>query len=289
MAGQGADAGAAVAGVVEVAPNVYALGGDVLLDRPLPWVPAGYGGVDACCCYLIVEGNEGLLIDCGLPAHGDRVLPALRALLPSGGSLQVLVTRHEPECFGNLRAVLNELPVARMYGFGQNPAEFFQPEALHPSVPIQRLFVLKDLDGEILLAGRRRIALLPAAIGALRTGWPHDARTGILFSSDLFGWVHRERVEHPWVTETVPPQVDAEWVADHLAAKFAWLHHARVHTIRAALAHVFDERDVTVLAPTHGTIVRGRQAAADQRRLLEAAMDVLLSRAAPAEDGPATA
>jgi flavorubredoxin len=289
MAGQAEPSGgaAAAAGAVEVAAGVFALGGDVALDQELPWVPRGVGGVDACCCYLILEGRQGLLIDAGLPVHRERVVRGLKALLPPGGHLEVMVTRHEPECFGNLGAVLNELPVERIYGFGQNPADFFHADTLRTPMPAERMFVLKKLGDEMLFADRRPIALLPAAIGSLRTVWPHDAYSGVLFPSDLFGWVHRRRAGDPWATEAVPAEVDADWVADHLVCKFEWLYRARLGAIRAALARVFDQRDVTALAPTHGTIVRGREQAASQRRVLDAALEVILARAAAAEKASA--
>jgi flavorubredoxin len=259
---------------VEVVPDVFAIGGWVRLGPEVSWVPRGTGGFDPCLCYLVRDPEESMLVDTGLLCHREEVVRRIREVLPAGSKVSIIITRHEPDCFGNLGHVLCDLPIGRIFGFGQNPVEFFREDELPMPRAAIESFELRRL-GDAVDVGRRHIELLPGAMGSLRTSWPYDRESQVLFCSDAFNWYHMSRPDGDWIVEGRAARPDPETVAAHLLARFEWLPYQRRGRVGQALDRIFTGRPVVALAPTHGCIVRGADAVAGELAAVRAGVDQL--------------
>lgn len=176
---------------------------------PLP----GYGLLPVNA-YLI-HAREPVLVDTGMTALREGFMSALRELIDPKDLRWIWITHADADHIGNLRAVLDEAPGARIVtnylGVGKLGLQLFPPERTHLLNPGQALAV-----GDRWLQAHR-----PPVYDAPETMAAFDERTGHLFSSDCFGAVMQEPAE---VAAAIAPQalheglslwsrVDAPWLA----------------------------------------------------------------------------
>jgi flavorubredoxin len=267
-------AGAEVA-VFDVVPGVQALAGALRLDGRVPWVPPRDRGWEASLAYLVREGSHFLLVDTGMTVHAAGLAATLNDLLPPDASLSVLVTRIELDAVGNVGTLLERVrtPVQQITGFAVDPVEFFFSSADPESpLPVRCPFRLTELGSELDTLPGRPVSLLPGPLGNLLTCWPYDARTGTLFTSDSFGWVHGGRPGDVPVLDRLPRDLDASVVREHLLARFDWIAEADGPSVVRALDGIFAEREVRAIAPAHGAVLRGAATVAAAHELMREAL-----------------
>jgi glyoxylase-like metal-dependent hydrolase (beta-lactamase superfamily II) len=137
----------------------------------------------------VIHAREPVLVDTGMTALREGFMAALRELIDPQALRWIWITHADADHIGNLRAVLDEAPLARVVtnylGVGKLGLQLFPPE---------RTFMLNP--GQTLDAGDRRLrAQRPPVYDAPETMAAFDERTGHLFSSDCFGAVMQEPAE----------------------------------------------------------------------------------------------
>ncbi len=163
----------------------------------------------------LIHASEPVLVDTGMTALREGFMAALRELIDPRALRWIWITHADADHIGNLRAVLDEAPLARIVtnylGVGKLGLQLFPPE---------RSYMLNP--GQALDVGDRHLrALRPPVYDAPETMAAFDARTGHLFSSDCFGAVMREPAE---VAAAIAPdalheglslwsRVDAPWLS----------------------------------------------------------------------------
>jgi flavorubredoxin len=273
----------------QVAPGVVALGGwEPADERRISWLSAGSSGWLPINCYLVSEGDEGLLIDTGVAAHTDLVLSQLADAAAGLSRLSLFLSRFvEFDSAGNTAAILNSAPVDTLY------AHF--PDQDHvsgtPDEGIAWVRVTAALDGAELASGdfrcalidegspiyvdeaqTRRIELHRAPLRLLLCTWTLDTATGTLFTSDAFG---HGLIGDPHSVRVIDEDTDTTTVEDvrrGLEGKFGWLLDADPVSTRDDLASFFERHDVKAIAPAFGAVLRG-QAVVD--RHVAMVLDVL--------------
>lgn len=172
----------------------------------------------------VIHAQEPVLVDTGMAVLRDGFMAALRELIDPHDLRWIWITHADADHVGNLRAVLDEAPCARIVtnylGVGKLGLQLFPPE---------RATLLNP--GQALDAGDRRLlAQRPPVYDAPETMAAFDDRTGHLFSSDCFGAVLREpaevasaiardalheglslwsRIDAPWLSQLGPGQLEA--------------------------------------------------------------------------------
>jgi flavorubredoxin len=248
-------------GAVELIPGrLYALGGTIPLDGTVSWVPASATGFQPAHCYLALDEEAAILIDTGLRYHQDAVLAQLRALLPDGLPLSIFLTRSEFDCTGNFAAIVSSFEVDSLFtGGGQNPFDAFSDTTALPDTWRNRVMLARTPVGQpIPLDESGRWLVLAPAIRTLATFWAYDRRTATLFTSDLFG--HTTLHDHgasPVIDDPADDDVSYDQVRDHLLSKFFWLSWAQTRKLSQDLRTVFEERQVEIVAPSHGCVLMG--------------------------------
>jgi len=139
---------------------------------------------------FLVEAAQPVLIDTGLAALREEFLAALTARIDPRDLRWIWLTHTDPDHLGNLEAVLEMAPNARLVttflGMGKL--------GLH-GLPVDRAYLLNP--GQTLDVGDRLLtAVAPPSFDAPETTAVFDGRGRTLFSADCFGALMSAPAEH---------------------------------------------------------------------------------------------
>jgi len=242
-------------GIVELVPEkLYLLGADVPVEGRTSWVDPGYSGTQHENVYLLKEGDQALLIDCGPALTKERVVAQLGQLLTDSSELSVVLSRAEFETTGGVPAIAAAFPIKAVYAAGRlNPFDGFQlaaspitgdPKQAGPEdVRLQRL---SPVDS-IALGEGREVTVQPAPLRMIACSWFYDTGTRALFPTDFFGYT----------TDT--PEVSMEEAYRNLVARYWWLPGARTEVLLGKLETALDAHPIEIIAPTHGCVFAGEE------------------------------
>jgi flavorubredoxin len=257
--------------------SLYALGADVPLDGGLSWAPARPGRVQFVNAYLLLEGERGLLIDTGLALHEDVVLEQLAQIVPDGTTLTIFLTRAEMDCLSNLGPIAGRFTVdGVMTGGSMNPFDAFDDVPCVGSSAAHFGIEQTDRGGlsmvrtsNLDLGPDRTVVVITPVFRLLSTFWLFDAKTGTLFTSDMFGHTDSGPGHERAVASRDQDESTLESVARHLFSKFWWLADAETGRLRSDLDAIFEEFQPDAIAPTHGRILAGREVVSRHREMLD--------------------
>ena len=247
-----------VAGHEEIVPDrLYVLGANIPVAGNVSWVDRTHRGHQRVNCYLLRGDSRLTLIDTGVAALREAVLDQLTSLVPPGTPLSVFLTRSEFECTGNLNAIVDTFNVTSIHtGGGTNPFDAFDVVTSFDRNNEPSREILQRGDDVMIGDG---LTVLTPVIRLLRTFWGYEASTKTLFTSDLFSHTVSAGEDGPAVIDSVGTVADgADLMRRNVYAKFPWLARARTATLRRGLAELFESREVEILAPTHGCVLKGR-------------------------------
>ena len=241
--------------------RLYRLGGVVPLDGRISWVPSHVRGYDPASCYLLREGDVGLLVDTGLRRNLEEVAAQLDAVASDLRRLDVFLTRFEPDCLVNLDLVHRRYPIAAIYGGGvHNPFDIF--ENLAPERVVESDFgveLVRVAPGErIHLTDERYVDLLTTPVRVLPTHMLHDPATGALMTSDNFSELHLRTIDEPRVAPAAEALGSEAALRDHVLTKFDWVASANGVALAERLDQQLEGREIAILAPTHGRVATDR-------------------------------
>lgn len=231
------------------------------------WLPVPCLGVMPVNAYLIL-GREPVLVDTGLAGLRNDFLRAVSELLDPADLRWVWITHMDPDHIGNLAAVLERAPNARVVttylGMGKMGLL---------GLPQDRAWLLNP--GQSLDAGDRQLtAIVPPSFDAPETTGLFDTRNHALFSADCFGAVQPEVVEE---AAQVDPSALRNGMRLWTSVDAPWLEHVERGRLRLLLDGV-RALDPEVVLGSHLQPARGMTA-----RLLD---DLAQSAGAPRFVGP---
>ena len=258
------------------------LGGAYPLDDRVSWVPRGSTGFQSSNCYLLSEGDEHLLIDSGMAVHSEAVLDDLAELLGEGGGVSIFFTRPEMDCVSNLEPISRRFDILRLFTGGViNPFDAFDDVSRFAlRGRRQQIDGTRTTEGDALersmsiqVAPGRVLDVQSPLLRLLPTFWGWDAKTGALFTSDTFTHGVLDRPDgYRFIDDTVQDDTTSDQVAAHLFAKYEWLPRATKHPLRDWLVATFDDLDPEIIAPSRGSVIRGRSSVRRHLDLMLAAL-----------------
>jgi len=171
---------------------------------------------------FLIHATEPVLVDTGLAAQRGSFMQALSGVIDPADLRWIWVTHMDADHIGNLQAVLDAAPDARLVTtyLGMGKAGLL-------GLPLERCYLLNP--GQSLRVGDRELlAVKPPVFDAPETTGLLDRRTGTLFSSDSFGALLQETAEDageiasPTLREGMQlwASVDAPWLQVIHEAKF---------------------------------------------------------------------
>ena len=138
---------------------------------------------------FVIRAKEPVLIDTGLAAQRESFMQALSGVIDPADLRWIWVTHMDADHIGNLQAVLDAAPEARLVTtyLGMGKAGLL-------GLPLERCHLLNP--GQSLQVGDRELlAVKPPVFDAPETTGLLDRRSGTLFSSDSFGALLQEAAE----------------------------------------------------------------------------------------------
>ena len=258
---------------IEIADGIY-------------WLGYSYGSSSLHCNpYLIVEGDEAVLVDGGSRDDFSYVmLKILRTGLRPAQIKRLIYHHYDPDLCGNLpqmEAMINT-PELHIISHAENNVFIHYYSKKTPKIDY------RSINNEFVFESGRRLAFYGTpfchAPGSFVT---YDTKTKTLFSSDLFGSYDTE-----WALFTdLNPACEICYANQicPVTGKACPLYpigqfHQHIMTSNAALIHALDVMealDIERIAPQHGSILSGKQqvqlALHYLRRLGDVGIDYLAS------------
>ncbi|MEA5068340.1 MAG: MBL fold metallo-hydrolase [Christensenellaceae bacterium] len=228
-----------------------------------------------CNPYLIIDGDEAVLIDSGSrDDFGTVMLKILRTGINPGQIKRLIYQHYDPDLCGNLphmEAMIN-IPDIRVISHYENNLFINYYSQKSPKDCIEAL------GGRFAFSSGR-------ALQFIRTPYAHtpgsfvtyDAKTGVLFSSDLFGgydygWSLYAQIES--ICERCQPHDPCPVTGGRCQLAGMLDFHRRVMPSTVALRHalsLIEGLDIRMIAPQHGSILNtpeSRKAAIGQLKRL---------------------
>lgn len=261
---------------VALSDGLRGVGAILPIDERIPWLPRGQRGFEPNLIYVLEGKRRSLVIDTGLPIHRRIIVSQLRRVLPRDNAVSIVVTRPEPDSFGNVGALADEFAVERIVGFSTNPLEFFPESMLRAAGTVR--FERRRLGESWEWDDGRIIEFLPAPFGLLVTAWPYDVSTETLFTTDSFGWIHLTDPESPCRVDAPLASVTPSTIEHHLSHRFHWLADCRLELVEEAMRRIFEERSIRMIAPAHGCVFSGEAYVRSQYRGVRDALTAMRHR-----------
>lgn len=187
---------------------------------------------------FVIRARQPVLVDTGLAALREPFLAALRSVVDPAELRWVYLTHLDPDHVGNLAAVLELAPQARVVttylGMGKMGLL---------GLPQERAYLLNP--GQALDVGDRRLrAVLPPSFDAPETTGLFDERTQALFCADCFGAVQQAMVDDAAAADPGALRAGMKlWTS----VDAPWLQMADRDRLREALGRVRDLQPSVVL------------------------------------------
>lgn len=263
-------------------PAPYELDGRVSTH---PRTATGYGSMN---CYLLVEGDEALLLDTGMSSHQELLLAQLSTLLDESITLSVWPTRlGEFNATCNVRPVIERFGAKMLYGNLANPGQWvdFRPEFAAYGTPVgagalaevETQVVRRNSQLSVDSADQRVLEVLISPLRLLPTFWVYDPVTKTMFTSDAYTYAWSDNPRGPWVFESgVDDGCTVEGVIDYLVkSRYWWLPGAYTNLIRADLDQIFSAHPTETIAPGFGCAFHGAEKVREHHQLLDTVLERL--------------
>ena len=221
------------------------------------------GGADGWCeavrVYVLLNDGHPLIFDAGSHLHTVPIMADLKALLGEMKPAFVFLTHTELPHTGNMSAIAREWP----------DIEFVVSSGILPHVElpwwVKPESVKFGYPGTDEVYAGRRITFLDAILkDQPGTHWMYDSRTGTLFTADAFGYLFPETADQ-YLDDQLDDGIPADWLRRYHEAAFRFLKLSSGAKVVADFDRVFSNRDVSVIAPTHGNAIRGNLGQCRQR------------------------
>jgi flavorubredoxin len=219
--------------------------------------------------YLIRSEQASILVDSGSFYHRDPIEDRI-ARSTDGDGLDAIVLSHSD------------------YPHAGNVSEFrgkWDDVELVASSGSPELQGLSDARrcriGESLTVADRRFSFIdPPLADRSHTTWIYDHGSGVLFTADGFGNYHLpsqcDATSHDFA-DGIPLEAIYEFHAKNLV----WLRYVDPDKLRAALTDIFDEYDVSYVAPIHGNPIAGSEIDEYLDKLVDAAARIASEYSVP--------
>jgi len=215
-----------------------------------------------CNPYLIVDGDEAVLIDSG--SRGDFstvMLKVMRTGTSPSRIRRLIYQHHDPDLCGNvlhMEAVINS-PDLKIISHRENILFINYYAAKSPRLCIEEIGMRFEFS-----SGRRLEFIRTPFVHTPGNFITYDTKTGVLFSSDIFGSYDYSWSLYTEINEKCS-RCDATEICPHTnnRCQLSGIRefHKRVMPSVKALNYALDrieELDVSMIAPQHGSILDTR-------------------------------
>ncbi len=192
-----------------------------------------------CNPYLLIEGDEGVLFDPGSVLDYERVIANVESLIPLHKVKYVVLSHQDPD-------LASAVPLMEKRGMNFTIVTHWRTWGLVRFYGIRSPYYLVDEHGySLCLATGRSIRFIHTPYlhfaGSIVS---YDKTSGILVSSDLFG-----AFGSGWSLYAGPDYIER--------MKAFHEHYMPSNEILRPVMELFLRMNITIIAPQHGSIIRG--------------------------------
>ncbi len=241
--------------------RLYRIGCVVRAER-LSWLPADLDGFEPLNAYLLLDDENAIFVDTG----SAIMLPAIKSALEIIGERKVYVyfTRNEADTIGNLGYLLGTCENPTMlFGSAGGILEWVNDPAvsiLEVRDFLGRIPVESARNGVSKRIGATDFTFMEAVTKQMgMTQWAYESSTGTMFTACSFGWRHLAAADGSTTIESAANLPSVDTVAREMVAKCNWMREAEFQERIELFEKTFRDRDVQILAPVHGCVIKGRQ------------------------------
>lgn len=195
--------------------------------------------------YLIRSEEGSILMDSGSFYHRDPIEDRIALATDADGLEAILLSHSDYPHAGNVSEFRER------WGDVELVASSGSPE-LQGLSDARRCIIGESLT----VSGRRFSFIDPPLADRSHTTWIYDHGSGVLFTADGFGNYHspgRCDATSRDFTDGIP----AEAIYEFHSKNLVWLRYVDPDKLRVALTAIFDEYDVSYVAPIHGNPIAG--------------------------------
>lgn len=207
------------------------------------WLTVCYPHEDAhehVSVYLIEHDGSYILVDSGSFHHEEQLADAIEEATDGAGIDAIILSHSDYPHSGNISEFREEWDDVELVASSGSP----EIQGLSDA---RRCIIGEDLD----VLGRTFNFIDPPLADRSHTTWIRDSESGVLFTADGFGNYHApgecEQLSEDF-EDAVPEQTVYEFHRDNLV----WLQYVDPDKLRTALDEIFDDHDVSAIAPIHG-------------------------------------
>jgi flavorubredoxin len=199
--------------------------------------------------FLFIGEDETLLFETLSPNGTDRILGALEQLL-DGRDLDYLVPSHdEAPHAGNAHHIMDAYPEATLV---ECTAKGASPH-LHKLVYGDATAV--TYGDTIDLGGYTVEFVKPVFLDSAMSTWLFESTTGMLCTVDSFGFPHHAD-KCTCFADEFDTAVTSGQMMQYTGRSLQWIEYADNDKIKAELDHTFATYQPTLIAPSHGSLIR---------------------------------
>jgi flavorubredoxin len=191
----------------------------------------------------VIGDRDPVLVDTGLPTEGDDFLARLWSVVEPQDLSSVFLTHEDHDHAGNLLAVLEAAPRARLVTNYVTVSKLLEAGSL----PLDRIVVVNPGE-RVPWTDRELVVLRPPAYDSPGTVGLHDVATGAVFTVDAFGTYLPELVDR---LEDVPEDDALTGLVDFNRMNHPWTALADADRFGQAVA-ALGRLEPTMLLSSHG-------------------------------------
>ena len=249
--------------------KLFLLQNIVELDGRLIAFPPNQTGFAPLNSYIIKEDTGALMIDTGYLYHQDSILYQLSKVITPDLPLSVLPSRvNEFMSVGNAKAISQQFNVIDYYLAQPDAPDWFDFTDGERDLKLKEIpthVIGKQIKCEIGCKTGRFIEIMSAPLRLINTAWVYDKLSKTLFTSDMFTYALSDNKDGPWILQEDDLRCERQFIKSFmLNTRYWWLEGAKTRLLRENIRRVFNEYDITTIAPGYGKIFRGRELVAKQ-------------------------
>lgn len=219
--------------------------------------------------YLIRSEEGFILVDSGSFYHRDPIEDRIASATDADGLDAILLSHSDYPHAGNVSEFRER------WGDVELIASSGSPE-LQGLSDARRCRIGESLT----VSGRQFSFIDPPLADRSHTTWIYDHESGVLFTADGFGNYHTPG-QCDAISQDFADGIPAEAIYEFHAKNLVWLRYVDPDKLQAALTAIFDDYDVSFVAPVHGNPIAGPNLDEYLDKLIDAASRITSEYSVP--------
>ena len=213
-------------------------------------IVSGQFGSEAVSVYVLLNGDQPVLIDCGSHLHRESIMADLDNVLEDRRPAYIFLTHSELPHAGNISSVVGRWQDIHCVVSNVMLAYI---EVL-PTLPLSQ--ITQATAGSTVSVGGRTLEFVTALLkDQPGSQWIYDGQTQTLFSGDGFGY-HCPPEQSGRFSDEIPGGIQTEQFESYHRQTFRFLRWIMPERFNADLDRLFGMLPISIIAPIHGAAIR---------------------------------